>query len=81
MTHRVLTVCVALLASACGRPRYDYDACEGQNFGSGYYNLAGERGYNRNAELVCDFNKRLAYDERVTVSVGNLRFVIDGFGS
>ncbi|KAF0304290.1 hypothetical protein FJT64_002766 [Amphibalanus amphitrite] len=62
MIRPVVIVCSLLLTLSYGRPYFDYDACEGENVGRGYYNLAGERSYNRNVELICDFKREMGYD-------------------
>ncbi|KAF0287583.1 hypothetical protein FJT64_013972 [Amphibalanus amphitrite] len=65
---RLLSVAsLFLLASAArqGVLDYGYEPCEGRYVGNGYYNLAGERSYNRQVELVCDFRRSRSYD-RVT---------------
>ena len=73
MIRLVFVVCSFLLSLSYGqRPYFDYDPCEGEDVGRGYYNLAGERRYNRNVELVCDFNRLRSYDygrDTVTVSL------------
>ena len=65
---RLLTATSLFLLSSAriGGDDFFYDPCRGRYVGDGYYNLGGEKPYNRQAELVCDFNKARIYD-RVTV--------------
>ena len=67
MFRLLFVTCLFLLSSARrGVVDYGYEPCEGRYVGDGYYNLAGEKPYNRLVELVCDFRRSRVYG-RVTV--------------